>query len=189
MKLYRFFICFVFLGLLAGAAYSQTDPGVGLRGGTTSTDITTTVFSGMFPGAPTCTDPTSCADANFVDYINAIPNNATIVGISLTFTTDLNLSYTCDNSLDPYFTSCSYSGDTVTFSGTGTDATGLCGGSESGQPACPGILSGNDFRFTLDTGDAPSFTGMAEVVTTPEPASAVLFVIGIGAIALFLKRA
>jgi hypothetical protein len=194
MKLYRVFLCFVFLGLLAGAAYSQTDPGVGLRGDGASTPIVGTTFLGTFPGmdttTPCPTDPSG--NTNCLDYYNNNPNspNNTFIALHVTFLpTTPSLTYTCDNSLDPFFASCSVSGDEVTFSGVAIDATGGCGGAD--QPSCVGILVGDHFSLFLESTDTPGFTGMADlaVVTTPEPASALLFVIGIGAIALFLKRA
>jgi hypothetical protein len=45
MKLYRFFICLVFLGLLAGATYSQTDPKVILSDPAVSNSCTPNVNS------------------------------------------------------------------------------------------------------------------------------------------------
>jgi hypothetical protein len=206
MKLYRVFLCFVFLGLLAGAAYSQTDPTVGLRGDGASTPIgpNDTNFAGTFPG-------TSCADnntntetsvTNCLDYFNNYPisPNNTFVGIQMTLTPISNAFYTCDNALDPFFTSCSVSGDTVTFSGLSSTTVHLLSAAAAqpnacGTGGCQGIPSGDvgglsDFSLFLTTTDTPSFTGVADLaVVTPEPASAVLFVIGIGAIALFLKRA
>jgi hypothetical protein len=193
MKLYRVFLCFVFLGLLAGATYSQTDPGVGLRGTGASSGITGTTFTGTFPG--TCTDTNNCGATNFVDYSNANMSGATFVGIQLTFTSEVNLSYTCDNSQDPFFTSCSNDplNHEVTFSGLSSPVNlslaAAAASNDCGTGGCQGILFGDHFSLFLESNDTPDFTGMAEVVVTPEPASALLFVIGIGAIALFLKRA
>jgi hypothetical protein len=197
MKLYRVFLCFVFLGLLAGAAYSQTDPTVGLRGDGASTQINGTSFGGTFNN--TCADTTPNPDTpatNCLDYYNNNQNSPDNAFVAIDLYLAPTLTYTCDNKLDPYFANCNvYNNVTfdgqltteVTFSGVGIDATGLCGG--SGQDACQGILYNDHFSLFLDTGDMPTFIGVAEVVTTPEPASALLFVIGIGAIALFLKRA
>jgi hypothetical protein len=207
MRLYRVFLCFVFLGLLAGAAYSQTDPGVGLRGDGLSTPIgpIDPNFAGTFPGT-TCADTnpnTETTVTNCLDYFNnyqSSPNN-TFIALNLVFTNPLSnpsLTYSCDNSLDPFFLYCSASGNVVKFYGVSSEvyAASVDGSSNLCPDGdCQGIPSGDvassHFSLFLTTGDRPSFMGVADlaVVTTPEPASALLFVIGIGAIALFLKRA
>jgi hypothetical protein len=203
MRLYRVFLCFVFLGLLAGAAYSQTDPGVGLRSDGAST-ATTGVFAGMFSN--TCANPNpnpaTPGITNCLDYYNnnLSSSNNTFIKLSLVFAPNPLLTYSCNNSLDPFFLHCSASGNVVTFYGvSGEDSTDFLAAhvqpNDCGEGGCHGIPSGDvglsHFSLFLTTGAMPAFTGVADlaVVTTPEPGSALLFVIGIGAIALFLKRA
>jgi hypothetical protein len=204
MRLYRVFLCFVFLGLLAGAVYSQTDPTVGLRGDGASTAIVGTTFFGTFPGADTTTPcPTDLSgNTNCLDYSNnnlsSPTTNTTFIALHLYFApTNPSLTYTCDNSLDPFFTSCSVSadGNEVTFSGLSSTVL-LSAAVQNSCPGgdCKGIPSGDvelsHFSLFLESTDKLTFTGVADLaVVTPEPASALLFVIGIGAIALFLKRA
>jgi hypothetical protein len=209
MKLYRVFICFVFLGLLAGAAYSQTDPGVILRGDGASEQVGPT-FGGGFQ--TTNADPFQCAtiaadgvtptgDGSNTNCFESI-SPVTVIALHLYFAPNPNplLSLGCgNNSPDPYFQNCvatdgvmfnGISTTEITFSGLGS--TDACGG------GCPGIQNTNHFLIGLVNADGNSadltdnytYSGVADLaVVTPEPASALLFVIGIGAIALFLKRA
>ena len=183
MRLYKYLTLMFLLGMVSAAANATaTDPGVGLRGDGASTPILGVGFSDTFTN--TCADsnpnPETPGITNCLDYFNANSNNPpnnTFVALHLFFVDNPLLTYSCADSLDPFFTSCIVSGDEVTFSGGG------------GIPS--GGVAQSHFSIFLTTGDTPAFTGVADlaVVTTPEPASALLFVIGIGAIALFLKRA
>lgn len=193
MRLYKYLplmfllgITMVMFGVASSTYATPTDPGVGLRNDGASTPIVGTSFGGTF--TDTCSN--TSGDTNCLNFFNNNPDSSAFTFVALhLFFNDPSLSYTCDNSLDPFFLSCTPdpSLHEITFSGLGFDATGLCGG----EVACQGIPSGGHFSLALESSDKPAFTGMADFAggTTPEPASALLFVIGIGAIALFLKRA
>ena|ERR1700722_3765200 len=196
MKLYRVFICFVFLGLLAGAAYSQTDdPGIILRGDGASELVTTPTFGGAFQ---TMTgEPFLCASAGDGSNTNCFQNGTgtTFIALHLFLTpTNPSLPISCgNNSLDPFFQNCFVtplggSITEITFSGLGSSDG--CGG-----VACKGIQNSDHFLLGMvdingnpDLTDTATYSALADLAT-PEPASALLFVIGMGAIALFLKRA
>jgi hypothetical protein len=217
MKLYKnltlmvlFGMTLVMLGMAAAANATAIDPGVGIRSDGASTAIgpISPDFSGTFPGTM-CADPNTNTETpgitNCLDYFNNYPisPNNTFVGIQMTLTPIPNAFYTCDNALDPFFTSCSVSGDTVKFFGLSSPEVDLLSAvpssevqpNDCGTDGCQGIPSGDvtlsHFSLFLTTADTPSFTGVADlaVSSTPEPASVLLFVIAMGAIALFLKRA
>jgi hypothetical protein len=208
MKFYRVFLCFVFLGLLAGAAYSQTtDPGVILRGDGASEGVGLT-FSGSFQ--TTGSDAFQCATTG-VDgsptgdgsNTNCFYNNSgfTFTALHLFFAPTTAVLSCGSNSPDPFFQNC-FVTDNVTVNGISTTEITFSGlGSNDGcgvEVPCAGIPDGQHFLLGLvdingnpDTTDSASYSAVADTPTTvtPEPASALLFVIGIGAIALFLKRA
>jgi hypothetical protein len=192
MKLYKYLVLTFLLGMASSTYATAIDPGVGLRGDGASTPIVGTGFGGTFTN--TCSNDTP-GDTNCLNFFNNNPESSafTFVALHLFFNPipNLDLSYTCDNSLDPFFLSCTPdpSLHEITFSGLGFDATGLCGGEE--EDGCQGIPSGGHFSIALESADTPTFTGVADlrVATTPEPASVLLFVVAMGAIALFLKRA
>jgi hypothetical protein len=201
MKLYKNLTLMVLFGMIlfgmASAAYATPiDPGVILHGDGKSAPIVGLIFDGAFP-TPTgslfnC--PTDGSDFNCFQNANTFK----FIAIHLFFTSpETSLVFSCgNNSGDPFFTSCSSSGNEVTFSGLGEgwdywDENNGCDGSCQGIPG-GGVLSHFEIGIVgLPTGDTASFRGVADAPagTTPEPASVLLFVIAIGAIALFLKRA
>jgi hypothetical protein len=197
MKLYRVFLCFVFLGLLAGAAYSQTDPGIILRSDGSSELVTTPTFGGTFQTMEG--DPFLCTSAGDGSNTNCFKNGTgtTFIALHLFFAPTTAPLSCGSNSPDPFFQNCvvadgvmfnGISTTEITFSGLGS--TDGCGG-----VACKGIQNTDDFLLGLvdingnpDLTDNVTYSAVADIIT-PEPASALLFVIGMGAIALFLKRA
>ena len=183
MKLYKYLMLMGLLGMGIAATGANAgpipiDPGIILRGDGKSMAITGLTFAGAFPtptGAPfECTS--DGPQNNCFENANTFPFTA----IHLFFTSSVPLTYTCDNSVDPFYTGCSVSGNEVTF--------GCVAGS-----ACEGIGGGAHFSLAitdLPFGDTTSFRGFANTGFSPlpEPASALLFVIAMGAIALVLKR-
>jgi hypothetical protein len=172
------------------------DPGVILRGDGTSLPVGP-AFGGGFQA--TATDPFVCTSAGLGPGDNCFQNVSTFtfVALTLTFNDPLHplLTFGCGaNSQDPFFSSCSASGNVVTFSGVECVEDSGCGGIPSG------VIDGGDvghFRVGLVNMDGTSDTmdtnitykAVADIGSTPEPASVLLFVIAIGVIALFLKRA
>jgi hypothetical protein len=197
MKLYRYLTLMFLLGMVVAAANATaTDPGVILRSDGSSQPVGPT-FAGAFQAM--ATDPFVCTSAGLGPGDNCFQNVSTFtfVALTLTFHDPLHplLTFGCGaNSPDPFFSSCSASGNVVTFSGVECVEDSGCGGIPSG------VIGGGDvghFRVglvnldgTSDTADTNiTYQAVADIGTTPEPASALLFVIGIGVIALFLKRA
>jgi hypothetical protein len=219
MKLYKnltlmvlFGMTLVMLGVAAAANATAIDPGVGLRGDGASVPVgpafsggfqTTAPEFAPFQCATTAVDGSPTGDGS---NTNCFQNVSTFTFVALTLTFDNTLlSYACDNSQDPFFTSCRNdpTNHAVTFYGLGSlDYAAYVGGSGNAcDGACLGIPSGDLGHFLIaletadftgpDTTDMTGYTAVADlpVGSTPEPASALLFVIAMGAIALFLKRA
>ena len=196
MKLYKnltlmvlFGMTLVMLGMASAAYATSIDPGVILRGDGASQQVGP-AFAGEFP------TPTDAAFACPTDgpQNNCFQNASSLTFIALhLFFDNASLIYSCgDNSLDPFFLNCSVSGNEVTFSGTGfvenISADGPSNG--CGEGGCQGILNTDHFLLGIDTADVTGYTAVADTIgSTPEPASVLLFVIAMGAIALFLKRA
>jgi hypothetical protein len=194
MKLYKYLTLMILLGMASAAYATPIDPTVILRGGTNSIPIHGLLFAGFFPQPPT--DPSHCLSPDCIAYQNA--NDFTFTGIHLSFVDNFHLSYGCDNSQDPFFTNCSVSDNEVTFSGLTNNFFSAFSALESsnncGDGGCQGIGGMVHFQIAisqpLPPGVTTSFTGVADTASsnTPEPASSLLFVIAMGAIALFLKR-
>jgi len=197
MKLYKYLMLVGLLGIAttgANAGPIGTDPGVILRGDGLSMPITGLTFAGAFP-TPTGA-PFQCTSDGPQNNCFQNANTFTFIAIHLFFD-NAALTYTCDNSQDPFFTSCQATGNEVTFSGLGfanpsfgglgfADSSNACGG----EIGCQGIQGNNHFEIGINTNDITTYSAIADKASskTPEPASALLFVIAIGAIALFLKR-
>jgi hypothetical protein len=183
MKLYKYLML---VGLLAIAATGAnagpigTDPTVILRGG-----------GGSFPVGPTFGGTFAKDTANNINIDNITYNNIsgqTFTDLVLLFTVSVpaSLTYSCDTANvfdqnDPFFTTCTaLAPNKIEFSGMDMYHSG--------------ILAGDDFNLYIPDLPDPSsatFVATADVAsgTTPEPASLLLFVIAIGAIAIFFKRA
>jgi hypothetical protein len=193
LKSARLFFFLVLLASSAVATFAQTiDPGVILRGDGSSEPVGL-VFAGEFqtPTGAQFACPTDGTQDNC--FSNA--SGFTFIALHLFFDPTTAPLSCGSNSLDPFFQNCVTDNviidgspkTEITFSGLGS--TEGCGG------PCPGILDGQHFLLGLvdingnpDTTDNAVYSAVADI-PTPEPASALLFVIGIGAIALFLKRA
>jgi hypothetical protein len=219
MKLYKnltlmvlFGMTLVMLGMAAAASATTIDPGVGLRGDGAS-ELVGSSFGGGFQ--TTATDAFVCATTGVdgsptgdLSNTNCFQNNTTTyIALNLVFTnppSNPSLTYSCDNSLDPFFLYCSGSGNVVTFfglgSGVSTDSlAGYVQTNDCPDGDCQGIQNLNHFLLALENMDGSAdltdtgitYTAVADLAvgSTPEPASVLLFVIAMGAIALFLKRA
>jgi hypothetical protein len=192
MKLYKYLTLMILLGMASAAYATPIDPTVILRGGTNSIAIHGLVFDGFFPQPSN--DPSNCLSPDCIAYQNA--NDFTFTGLHLSFVDNFNLSYSCDNSQDPFFTNCNVSDKEVTFSGLTNNFFSAFSALESNDcpGSCQGIGGAVHFQIAisqpLPAGEKTSFTGVADTASsnTPEPASSLLFVIAMGAIALFLKR-
>jgi hypothetical protein len=202
MKLYKYLLLMGLLGILAtGANAGSTliDPTIILRGGGGSQPIEGVGFGGSYPASST--DAFACfnSDGGALEpdsncFQNA--NEFTFTGLHLFFDNSA-LAFSCDNSQDPFFTNCSVSDNEVTFSGVTnnffSDFSAFFAPSNNCDGNCDGIFGGNHFVLDivgLPDGVTTGYTGVADtaVTSTPEPASSLLFVIAMGAIALFLKR-
>jgi hypothetical protein len=195
MKLYKYLVLMFLLGMVALAANATTiDPGVILRGDGASQPVGP-IFQGAFqtPQGALFACPQEGPANNCFQNVSTF----TFVALHLFFAApNPLLSFGCgDNGPDPFFTNCSVSDNEITFSGLGSsDGGNNCGDAES----CQGIQNLDHFLIGLvnmdgspDTTDTATYSAVADlpIGSTPEPASALLFVIAMGAIALFLKRA
>lgn len=201
MKLYKYFLLMSLLGIVATAANAgstKIDPTIILRNGGGSQPIEGVAFGGFYPASES--DAFACfnSDNNLEPDSNCFQNanEFTFTGLHLTFD-NLSLAYSCDNSQDPFFTNCSVSDFEVTFSGVTnnffSDFSAFFAPSNNCDGGCNGIFGGTHFVLDivgLPDGVTTGYTGVADtaVTNTPEPASSLLFVIAMGAIALFLKR-
>jgi len=187
------------LGMVSTAANATaTDPGVILRGDGAS-EAVGPIFAGAFqtPAGALFTCPTEGPSDNCFQNESGF----TFSALHLYFAPNPSLSLSCgNNSPDPFFQNCVVADD-VTFNGISTTEitfSGL-GSSDFCDGDCQGIKNTDHFLVGLvtadgttpDTTDSVSYSAVADppISATPEPASALLFVTGIGAIALFLKRA
>jgi hypothetical protein len=180
MKIYRSLILMVLLAMAGASAYAtptSVDPNPILRGGSGSEPVVST-FAGAFA---------SPAAANTgLTYFNN--SGQTFTGITLDFTTLFTtppggtLLYTCDNTMDPFFEFCKEDptdNNKTIFYGINADFPGI-----------PNLADFNIALFNFPLGASVSFIGTANGAfsATPEPASALLFLSGLGIIARFLKR-
>jgi hypothetical protein len=186
MKLYKYLPLLVLLGMASATNATSVDPGVILRGDGGSLPVGPT-FGGEFqtPTGALFACPTDGPQNNCFQNVSTF----TFVALHLFFDNPL-LSYSCgNNGPDPFFTNCSASDNEITFSGLGSsDGGNSCGEAES----CQGIQNLDHFLIGIDTTDNTTYSAVADLLpvgSTPEPASVLLFVIAMGAIALFLKRA
>jgi PEP-CTERM motif len=176
MKIYKSLILMVLLAIAGASAYAtptSIDPTPILRGGGGSTPVVFT-FTGAFA--------TPAAANAGLDYLNI--SGQTFTGITLDFTTVTGgpLSYLCDNTVDPFFEHCQEDptdNNKTIFFGIGP-----------GHPGIPNLTDFNIALFDFPSGASVTFNGTANGAfsATPEPASALLFLSGLGIIARFLKR-
>jgi hypothetical protein len=201
MKLYKYLTLMFLLGMVAAAANATTiDPGVILHGDGASMPVGL-AFAGGFQ--TTAADPFRCTSAGDGSNTNCLQNDSAFTFSALhLFFNNASLSYSCgeNNNQDPFFLNCSASDNEITFSGLGVAQYYYDGGSGNscGEGGCQGINFFDHFLVGLvnpdgtpDIKDMTTYEAVADplVGSTPEPASALLFVIAMGALALFLKRA
>ncbi|HET7106439.1 MAG TPA: PEP-CTERM sorting domain-containing protein [Candidatus Acidoferrum sp.] len=202
MKISRLLVLVAFMGISCSAALADgTDPVMKLGGGGNSEILTTNTFSFSF----TQTNPPQTSF--FIDFINNTGTRMT--ALDLLITGSAGLVFTCDNTIDPYFTNC---GSSIQDSGQylisffGLDATHLgipfatkikCEDGEDGfeddddggPTTCTATPILSDFGITVGVGDmAPgqSFS-VAGTLVAPEPSSVVLLLAG-GLLLLLYKR-
>jgi hypothetical protein len=191
-----------FLGISCTAVLADgTDPVMKLGGGGNSEVLTTNTFSFSF------TQTTPPSSSFFIDFINN--THTTVTTLDLLITGSAGLVFSCDNSIDPYFTHC---GSSIQESGQylvsffGLDATHLgipfatkvkCEDGEDGfededggPTTCSATPILSDFGVTVGVSDmAPgqSFS-VAGTLIAPEPSSLMLVLAG-GMLFLLYKRA
>lgn len=189
------------MGISCSVALADgTDPVMKLGGGGSSEILTSNTFSFSF----TQTSPPQTSF--FIDFINNTGTRVTALDLLITGST--GLVFSCDNTIDPYFTNC---GTTLQDNGKyliaffGLDATHLgipfatkitCDDGEDGfeddgdgANTCTATPILSDFGITVAVGDmAPgqSFS-VAGTLVAPEPSSMVLVLAG-GLLFLLYKR-
>jgi hypothetical protein len=180
MKLYRVFICFVFLGLLGRAAYSQTlDPKV--------------IINDPLPGPacgganPPCYDGSGPFMTPYGSPTGFVYDGATdLTSLTIEFTgvpTPPTPTFSCQTNI---FSECGTSFD------SGTDIETLFISPLTGFPGSQ-LCDFNDHLFGICPNDiAPgtpvSITFVPDVSATPEPASIFLFGTGLCSIFFAAKR-
>ncbi len=184
-----------FLGISCSVALADgVDPVFKLGGGGASTPLTSDTFSFTVNQAD--------AVAGFVsfDFINF--TGATIVQLNLD--APAGFLFSCDNTGDPYFTTCSPTmatagPTTLSFFGLDEIHTGIptanqvfCGGGEfvEGPPNCTADVPASDFTITVGVADMPmgsSFDVTGHLIPAAEPATLLMVLAG-GLGFLALKR-
>jgi hypothetical protein len=190
VKFTRLLVLVAFFGVACSVTLAtSTDPVMKLGGGGGSQVLTTPTFSFSF------TQPTPALSTFFVDFINNTGQNE--AALNLLITGSPGLVFSCNNSIDPYFTNC---GTTVQNNGNflvtffGTDATHLgipfatlvtcADGSQrledAGSTSCTAIPQLSDFGITVDLQgmtSGQSFS-VAGTMVAPEPSSLALLLAG-----------
>ena len=202
MKITRLLVMVAFLGISCTVALADgTDPVMKLGGGGHSQVLTTDTFSFSF----TQTKPPS--SSFFIDFINN--THTTVTELDLLITGSAGLVFTCDNSIDPYFTGCGSAIQEdgkylITFSGLNGTHLGIpfatrvrCEDGEDGfqdedggPTTCSATPILSDFGVTVGVSDmatGQSFS-VAGTLIAPEPSSLMLVLAG-GMLLLLYKRA
>jgi len=199
VKISRLLVLVAFMGISCSVALADgTDPVMKLGGGGGSEVLTTNTFSFSF----TQTSPPQTSF--FIDFINNTGTRMT--ALDLLITGSAGLVFSCDNTIDPYFTNC---GTTLQDNGKylisffGLDGThmgipfatkvvcsdGLEEFEDEGSTSCTATPLLSDFGITVGVTDmAPgqSFS-VAGTLVAPEPSSVVLLLAG-GLLFLLYKR-
>ena len=198
MKFTRVLVLVALFGIASSVAFATgTDPVMKLGGGGGSQVLTTPTFNFSF----TQTNPPQ--SSFFVDFINNTGLN--MAKLNLLINGSPGLVFSCDNSIDPYFTNC---GTTVQTNGSflisffGTDATHLgipfatlvtcADGSQQledeGSTSCTAVPPLSDFGITvlLQGMTAGQSFSVAGTLVAPEPSSLALLLSG--ALLFFLYR-
>jgi len=199
VKFTRLLVLVAFFGIACSVTLATgTDPVMKLGGGGGSQVLTTPSFSFSF----TQTSPPQ--SSFFVDFINNTGKNMSAVDLLITGST--GLVFTCDNSIDPYFTNCGTAlQDNGKFLITffGLDATHLgipfatlvrcADGTErledEGSTSCTAVPALSDFGFTVGVQDmvAGQNFSVAGTLVAPEPSSLALVLAG-GLLFLLYRR-
>jgi len=198
------------LGMMSAAANATAtdpgviDPGVILRGDGASEQVGPAFAGGFqttnldaFQCATNKADGSPTGDGSNTNCFQNVTGTFTELHLFLTPTNPL-LSISCgDNSLDPFFQNCVVA-DKIMFNGISTTEitfSGLGSSDACGEGGCQGIQNSDHFLVGLvnmdgtpDTTDNATYSAVADLPATPEPASALLFLSGLGMIASFLKR-
>ncbi|HXJ13136.1 MAG TPA: hypothetical protein VNH19_12760 [Candidatus Limnocylindrales bacterium] len=204
MKIFRLLVLVAFLGFTCSVAMADaTDPVFKLGGGGNSEVLTSDTFAfSVNPNQEfSCNVTDVCVSLDFINF-----TGATVIQLNLL--APAGFTYSCDNTIDPYFTSCSPHTATAgptTISFFGLDAThlgiqtahkifGECDGDgddedddEEGCQADNGALS--DFNLIIDLGlpgaITHAFTVQGTLIPAAEPGTLVLvFAAGLGFLAL-----
>jgi hypothetical protein len=196
MNFSRWFVSLILLGLSSSIAMADSVDPVAKLGGGCCSIVLTSLDDPNFKGTFTQTGGVTTV---FFDFINN--TGFTIGAVNLDVTDNQTLTFSIDNTGDPYFTSFSPTTatplsppDHLTLSWFGTDAT------HTGIPpatsvscidGCFSIPPLSDFQFTFLVGDVPTggrfdFTGTL-VAAVPEPPAFLLVLTG-GVLLLFFKR-
>jgi hypothetical protein len=215
VRILRYFLLLVILGSSCGAALADSvnDPGVKLKGGCCSTELTS-------PNDPHFTftvnpgDFTTPGQSNEFDFINATGQAAVRMNLIATLLdpSQPDLLFTCDP-VNVYFTDCSPQSPGGTLSGNGTllisfftpnfGEGGQGGIPNDPNPSCDGFSSCHknplvpfsefgivvtDVNGDLVNADFKGFKVQGSLVTaTPEPATLLLFLTS-GVLLFHLKR-
>lgn len=200
MKICRLLVPVVFFAFSCSVALADaTDPVFKLGGGGNSEVLTSDTFAfSVNPNQEfSCNVTDVCVSLDFINF-----TGATIIKLNLL--APAGFTYSCDNTVDPYFTSCSPHTATAgptTISFFGLDAThlgiqtahkifGECDGDDDEEDSCTadnGALS--DFNLTIDLGlpgvITHAFTVQGTLIPAAEPGTLVLvFAAGLGFLAL-----
>lgn len=201
MKISRLLVLAAFMGLCSSVALADgTDPVMKLGGGGGSEVLTTDSFSFSF----TQTNPPQ--SSFFIDFINNTGQN--VIALDLLITGSTGLVFSCDNSIDPYFTGCSTTPEgsgqfLMVFSGLNETHLGIpfatkvvCDDGEEGfeeegggASTCTATPLLSDFGITVNVTDmAPgqSFS-VAGTMIAPEPSSLIMLLAG-GLLFLLVRR-
>lgn len=201
MKISRLLVLVAFMGIFSSVALADgTDPVMKLGGGGGSEVLTTDSFSFSF----TQTNPPQ--SSFFIDFINNTGQN--VIALDLLITGSTGLVFSCDNSIDPYFTGCNttlqdngqylmvFSGLDETHLGIPFATSVVCNDGEDGfvdegggASTCTATPLLSDFGITVGVTDmAPgqSFS-VAGTMVAPEPSSLIMVLAG-GLLFLLVRR-
>jgi hypothetical protein len=203
VKITRLLVLVAFMGIFSSVALADgTDPVMKLGGGGGSLPLTTFSFSFNF------TKTSSTQNSVTFDFIN---NTGFVIGEVDLLATGTGLGFSCDNTDDIYFNTCTPTTTTpspATISYFGLDGThfGIPFATEvtcdedgveveefvdEGSPSCTSVPLLSDFMFTVNVTDmsvGQSFSVAGTLVPTPEAGTLLLTLAG-GMLFLLYRRA
>jgi hypothetical protein len=196
VKLARLLLVVAFMALTCSLAYADgaTDPVFKIGTGSKSEVLTSDIFSFSLAKGTT-----GAVTFDFINFTGALISELDLAAPG-------GFTYSCDNTADPYFNSCSPTSTTsgpVTISFFGLDAThlgiptathifGSCDndGDDDSDDACTPDVALSDFTITINVGSTP-LSGPLKVqgtlVPSPEP-STVILILAAGLGFLAVKR-